>query len=335
MHYIGSKYKLSSWLYSEIQDVVGKDISHKIFCDMFAGTGVVGQTFKESVASVIANDLEYYSYIINKNALENNLTCKQKCSTYIDTLNTLPLRDDGFIYNHYCLGSGSQRQYFSDTNGKKIDTARMQIEQWLKEGEIEESLYFFLLASLLESADKVANTTSVYGAFLKHLKKTAQQELVIEGAYFSNKEKTHKVYNKDANELIYEIEGDILYLDPPYKHRQYSANYHILNTISRYEPFQPQGKTGLPLYNRSQYCDKNSVVESFEELIANARFEYIFLSYNNEGLMSKEEVQKVMQKYGKYTLRTKEYQRFKADNNKNRNHKADKTYEYLHVLEKQ
>jgi adenine-specific DNA-methyltransferase len=41
-----------------------------------------------------------------------------------------------------------------------------------------------------------------------------------------------------------------------------------------------------------------------------------------------------MSKYGKYDLQTKEYQRFKADKSENRNHKANKTFEYLHILEK-
>ncbi len=69
-------------------------------------------------------------------------------------------------------------------------------------------------------------------------------------------------------------------------------------------------------------------------LIKNAKFKYIFLSYNNEGLMGKSDVETIMKKYGKYSLKTKEYQRFKADKSQNRNHKANKTYEYLHILEK-
>ena len=138
----------------------------------------------------------------------------------------------------------------------------------------------------------------------------------------------------DSNELIKQISGDILYLDPPYNQRQYSANYHLLNTITKYKPFEPKGKTGLPQYNRSNYCKKTEVKNSFEELIKNANFKYIFLSYNNEGLMSKEDVENIMKKYGKYSLKTKEYQRFKADKTENRNHKANSTYEYLHILEK-
>ena len=69
-------------------------------------------------------------------------------------------------------------------------------------------------------------------------------------------------------------------------------------------------------------------------MIKNAKFKYIFLSYNNEGLMSVETVRSIMQKYGKYDLAETIYQRFKADKTENRNHKADKTKEYLHILEK-
>lgn len=136
----------------------------------------------------------------------------------------------------------------------------------------------------------------------------------------------------DANELIKEIEGDILYLDPPYNARQYGANYHLLNTIVEYKTFEPKGKTGLREYSRSKYCSANIVKEEFESLIKNANFKYIFLSYNNEGLMSVEDVRNIMANYGHYDLAQTDYQRFKADSN--RLNKADSTIEYLHILEK-
>ena len=333
MNYIGSKSKLSNWIYQEVKKVVGHDLSQKVFCDIFAGTGIVGRTFKKDVKQIIANDLEYYSFILNQNYIKNITKIKDK-EKYIDSLNNLNLINNGLIYQNYCLGSGSNRQYFSDENGKKIDTVRTEIEKWYKDGKIDEKIYYFLLASLIESADKVANTASVYGAFLKHLKKSAQKKLVLESANFIESDNQHQVFNQDSNQLIKKISGDILYLDPPYNQRQYSANYHLLNTIAKYEPFKPKGKTGLPEYNRSQYCKKHEVKKSFEELIKNAEFKYIFLSYNNEGLMSENDVKNIMKKYGRYDLVTKEYQRFKADKSENRNHKADKTFEYLHILEK-
>lgn len=332
MNYIGSKLKLCQHFLPEtIKSVCGTDLSQKTFCDIFAGTGIVGRTFKTSVKKVISNDIEYYSYILNKNYIENHRPLKN-AENLVSELNELSFCVDGFIYKNYCLGGNGERQYFSDENGKKIDSIRIKIEEWKNNGKINKSMYYFLLASLLESADKVANTASVYGAYLKNLKKSAKKQIILESADFELNDNEHEVFKSDANELITRISGDILYLDPPYNTRQYGANYHILNTIAEYKPFVPKGKTGLREYTRSKYCSVSSVKEEFENLIKNANFKYIFLSYNNEGLMSVEDVRRIMRKYGRYDLAQTDYQRFKADSN--RFNKAKSTVEYLHILEK-
>lgn len=331
MNYIGSKYKLSDFIKQTIYSVVGQDLSDKVFCDLFAGTGIIGRSFKKEVKQIISNDLEYYSFVLNKNYIENH----QPIDYFkpIFELNTIE-GEEGFIFNEYSEMGKSQRKYFKAENGKKIDAIRKKIEQWKQNNEISDNMYFFLLASLLESADKVANTASVYGAYLKHIKKSAQKDLWIEPADFIINDNEHKVYNEDSNHLIKYIEGDILYLDPPYNTREYGANYHLLNTIAKYDSFVPKGKTGLREYQKSNYCKKNQVISSFEELIKEANFKYIFLSYNNEGLMPPDEIKNIMSKYGKYDLATTKYQRFKADKEENRNHKASSTIEYLHILEK-
>ena len=117
MNYIGSKLKLLSWIEEEVKKVVAEDLSTKVFCDMFAGTGIVGRTFKNKVKKIISNDLEHYNYVLNWNCIKNTIALENK-EKYIEKLNDMSLIENGFIYNNYCLGSG--RQYFSDTNGKKI-----------------------------------------------------------------------------------------------------------------------------------------------------------------------------------------------------------------------
>ena len=277
------------------------NLQDKIFCDIFSGTGIVGRTFKNKVKKVSSNEIEHYSYILNKNYIENKIKILNS-ESLLSELNSLPLHKNGFIFKNYCIGSGSNRQYFTDHNGKKIDTIRIKIEEWKSSKKINKKTYYFLLASLLESADKVANTASVYGAFLKYIKKSAQKNLILEPADFIESKNSHKVFNEDSNTLIRKISGDILYLDPPYNHRQYGANYHLLNTISLYDNFTPQGKTGLREYTRSKYCIKKDISNSFEELIKYAKFKYIFLSYNNEGLMNEKTTKDIMKKYGKYKL---------------------------------
>jgi len=331
VNYIGSKHKLSSFLKGEIKNTVGNDLSQLIFCDLFAGTGIVGRNFKPLVKQVIANDIEFYSYVLNRNYIGN--TTSLNIEKHIDFLNNLE-GTAGFIFQQYCENGSENRLYFSAENGKKIDAIRQQIEIWKSADEINEDEYFFLLASLIESADKVANTASVYGAYLKQLKKTAQKKLKIVPASFILTAGSQQVFNENGNDLIHKIKGDILYLDPPYNARQYGSNYHLLTTIAKYDTFIPKGKTGLRDYVRSDYCKKNEVKNSFEELIKNANFNYIFVSYNNEGLMSENEVKTIMSKYGNYSLKTTNYQRFKADKTENRNHKATATVEYLHILEK-
>lgn len=176
MNYIGSKYSLMDFLTTTIADVAGTNIKGKVFADLFAGTGVVGKTFKEQGYRVISNDIQYYSYVLNKHLIEN---VPPLSVDIVDSLNQLS-GTEGFIYKNYCTGSGSGRQYFTDENGMKCDSIRIELEQLKKCGEIDESQYYYLLASLINSIDKYANTASVYGAFLKKVKKSAAKEFKLE-----------------------------------------------------------------------------------------------------------------------------------------------------------
>lgn len=303
---------------------------------------------------MIANDLQYYSFVLNKNYIENhkiikfinletelegltNIDYEKRADFVCEFLNDLDLKK-GFIYNNYCLGGTKnkefQRQYFSDTNGKKVDTIREKIEEWKITHKINDNEYYFLLTTLLENIDKVANTASVYGAFLKKLKQSAQKEFLMRPANFILNDNEHTVYNEDIETLIEQVQGDVLYLDPPYNNRQYAPNYHLLETIAKYDNPKIKGKTGLRDYSnqKSKFSQKKEVLQSFDTIIQKANVQYIFLSYNNEGLMAEEEVRTIMSKRGQYGVFKKEYTRFKADKNENRNHRANFVVEYLHYI---
>lgn len=352
MNYIGSKWSLLSFLENSILKIADKDC--RTFCDLFAGTGAVGKHFKERGFDVTANDMQYYSYVLNRHyvgntdvlAFENLLkflpgivshNVDKRAAFVCHYLTSIPAVE-GFIYKNYCLGGtkgeSAERLYFTDENGKQCDAIRIRIEDWYNEGLISENEYFFLLATLIENIDKLANTAAVYGAYLKKIKKSAAAKLQMTPALLISGNSNQQVFCEDANTLIKKIKGDILYLDPPYNHRQYAANYHLLETIAKYDAPTLKGKTGLRNYSeqKSDYCLKSKVKASFEALIQAADFKYLFLSYNNEGLMSLEEVKEIMSKRGEYGLFTKEYSRFKADKTENRQHKANSTFEYLHYV---
>ncbi len=333
MNYIGSKYSLLGFIKETIGNVTGYTNGEGlVFADLFAGTGVVGAAYKEMGFRVISNDIQYYSYVINKHLIENVPILDSTLLNYLNSLDNVK----GFVYNNYCSGSGSARNYFTDANGQKCDAIRTKLEELYKKHEIDDSIYFYFLASLVNSIDKYANTASVYGAFLKHVKKSAQKDFVLELLPVISGIKG-KVYNKDINVLIKEVHGDILYLDPPYNTRQYCTNYHVLETIARYDNPQLNGKTGLRDYTeqKSTFCSKQTVSKAFDYLISHADFKHIFLSYNNEGLMSLDTIKAIMSKYGKYACYTMNYRRFKADKNENRQIAANSTTEYIHCLIKE
>lgn len=326
MNYIGSKVSLLDFIDSVVDEFADSYNRRLVICDAFAGTGTVGFFFRQQGHIVIANDLQHYSYVINKNLIENPVLDLDK----LDYLNNLePV--EGFIYKNYCAGSGSGRIYFSDENGKRCDAIRQAIEQMQTSGQISENEYFAYLAALIEAVDKVANTAAIYGAFLKKLKRAAQKPLRLKQIPTSN-EIAGRVYCGDSNLLVSDISGDVLYLDPPYNVRQYSANYHLLETIARYDNPEIRGKTGLreTASQNSKYASIRTVAAEFEDIIKNARFKVIVVSYSNEGLMSEKLIREIMSRYGTYYLREREHRRFRAD----RNHKAISTNEHLHVLVK-
>ena len=200
MNYIGSKYSLRDFLEEGILKNVNADC--KVFCDVFAGTGAVGVHFKQKNFKIISNDIQYYAYCLNRalvginripsfsGILNDLIPAAQSCDT-IDTvleyLNNLDGKP-GFIYRNYCPGGTEgtefKRQYFSDENGMRCDAIRMQIEEWWKAGKLTEDEYFYLLASLIDAADRVANTASVYGAFFEAYQEECDETPAIEAACY-------------------------------------------------------------------------------------------------------------------------------------------------------
>lgn len=352
MNYLWSKKSLIEFIEKSINSVV--EMKNYNFSDLFAWTWIVWRYFKEKWHSVIANDLQYYSYVINKNYIGNHSDLyfswlreiipelfvwnvnnyKEIVCNYLNSLKW----KKWFIYKNYSVWwtkkSEHERMYFSDENAMKCDVIRSKIEKWKNKELINENEYYFLLTSLLENIDKVANTASVYWAFLKKLKKSAQNLMTLKPADFFLNDHEHKVYNLDVNQLVKNSSHDVVYLDPPYNERQYSANYHVLETIAKYDKPKIKGKTWMRDYSKqkSLYCKKTEVKNSFRELIQNIDAKYVFLSYNCEWLMNIDDIKEIMSLRWEYWVFTKEYRRFKADKTENRNHKKDSVTEYLHYV---
>jgi adenine-specific DNA-methyltransferase len=313
LNYIGSKHTLQERIF-DIINITISDVDTREFADLFAGTGTMGFNAKRKFKSVIANDMEQYAFVINYALLKCNYT--PSLQQHIHTCNALG-GVEGLIFQEYSPGGPSERMFFTVDNAKKCDAIRQWINAEYKANRITEEEYYFLLASLLVSTDKVANTASVYGAYLKEFKASAVKPLTMKPVHqtveIPNKD-SNRVFNVPIEQLVPVHTFDVVYLDPPYNQRQYSANYSPLNYIAQYDPaVQLKGKTGLiDNYSKSQFCSRPKVEGVFELIVEKIQCKYLILSYNNEGLLSVDSLKKILMTRGSVILYKMQYKKFKA-----------------------
>jgi len=340
MRFIGSKINLLSQIEKVINENVKDDV--KSFTDIFSGTGVVGEYFKKNYR-IISNDLLYFSYIIQKAKIENNTIPdfrKLKAAGIEDPLFYLENEsysiDSGYFITHnFSPYLDNERMYFTVKNAGRIDFIRITIEKWKNEGLLNENEYTYLLAVLIEAVPFISNISGTYGAYLKHWDKRALGDLKLRSIDVTDNGMKNRCYNEDANKLIKRLEGDILYIDPPYNGRQYISNYHLLETIARYDNPVLYGKTGLRTYEeeKSKYCIRSEVAGSFEDLIKNARFRHIIVSYSSDGLLSESEIRSILTRHGSestYRFYKLPYRKYKSKHKQ----ETDELYEYLFYISK-
>ncbi len=267
--FIGNKSKLLGFISDIVAEKCG---SYQSFCDIFAGTGAVANHFSRPGVKVIANDLLGSSYNSLKCWLETTTYDTERITGLISHLNNLKTSGQNYISKNF---GGT---YFTPANAKKIGAIREEIET-LQVTPQEKAI---LLTSLIYAMDKVANTVGHYEAYRKTLDTTQEIKLLVPDINVQNNQ-NNKVYNKDANKLVREIECDVLYIDPPYNSRQYGDSYHLLENVVTWKKPKVLGvakKMEERGHLKSKYCLK-SAPEAFRDLILNAKTKHILLSYNN------------------------------------------------------
>ncbi len=309
MRFIGCK----TLLLDNIKEVIDeKAPDAKIFCDIFSGTATVARYFKQWY-EVYSNDLLYFSYVLQRGTVQNDdlpmfekLKAEKGIEDPIDYFNNLSdvemeviPKDKRFFQNTYAPTGG--RMYLKDDNAMRIDFARITVEEWYQDELINDDEYYYLIACIIEGIPFVSNISGTYGAFHKEWERRSHKKYEVFRLEVKHNGKNNKCFNEDGVELLKRIKGDILYIDPPYNGRQYLPNYHVLETAAKYDYPEVRGKTAQRPYenNKSDFCLKTKVTNAFEKLINNASFKHIILSYSTDGLMSFEEIEHIMKKYGK------------------------------------
>ena len=106
-------------------------------------------------------------------------------------------------------------------------------------------------------------------------------------------DKNNQAFNQNSNLLVRneQLEGDIVYIDPPYTTTQYTNSYHVLETIARYDYPEIFGKTGRRVKREfSSYSNKAKALEEFEDLIRQLNIRHVLISYSNHSIIALEDL---------------------------------------------
>ncbi len=305
MRFIGGK----ALLLKNIETVINEntDGSENVFCDIFAGSAAVAKHFKPRY-EILSNDIMYFSYVLQKASIEINETPRFEglsalgiCDPvkYLETTDIINAdAREQFILNNYSPSDGCERMYLQPQNAARIDFIRSEIERWKNSGALTDDGYYYLLSSLIDGVPYVSNITGTYGAYLKHWDRRSYERIKLVAPYICDNRRRNMCYNEDANKLVKLLEGDIIYIDPPYNNRQYAPNYHLLETIAKYDKPPLHGVTGMRPYNdlKSAYCIKGEAAEAFDDLISNAKFSNIVLSYGDDGIIPVDQIEGILKK---------------------------------------
>lgn len=324
MRYIGCKTKLLTNIEQSIQENCP---NVKSVCDIFSGTASVARHLKKNY-EITSNDLLYFSYVLQVATIENPSVPDFKklhgagISNPISYFNDMPIETMESLEKEKRLFQNTfspvgERMYFTEENALRIDYARNTLEDWRNNNLLTRFEYFYLLACIIEGIPFVSNIAGTYGAFNKFWDKRAFKTYQLIDLPVNNNGLSNNSFNEDGVELLKKIKGDLLYIDPPYNGRQYLPNYHVLETAAIYDATDFRGVTGQrpDEGKKSDFCQKRKVLPAFEELISNANFEHIILSYNTEGLMSIDQIQDDMCRHcmpSSFKITKIPYRRFKS-----------------------
>lgn len=280
--YIGSKRRLVPVLGG-----ICASANAKTALDLFAGTTRVAQEFKQRGAVVTAADSATYSHVFAQCYIENDSKAVDIADLQgaIDDLNQLP-GAAGYFTETFCL----QSRYFHPKNGERVDVIRTA----LAERYLESPLFPILLTSLIEAADRVDSTTGLQMAYLKQWAPRAHNDLLLRvpallpggGAAVLG----------DALDLAKRLGPfDLAYLDPPYNQHRYFTNYHIWETLVRWDAPEAYGIACKRIDSRAEetkslFNAKRRMPEALRQVVKDVDCRLLVLSYNDEAWVSFEEL---------------------------------------------
>jgi adenine-specific DNA-methyltransferase len=280
--YLGSKRRLVQTISS-----LASGCGALTAADLFTGTTRVAQELKRQGAFVTAVDTATYSEVLAQCYISSDATVADRgeLAEAVAELNALPGRR-GYFTEVFC----EQSRYLRPENGARVDAVREAIEERYRASW----LYPILLTSLLEAADRVDSTTGLQMAYLKQwaprsfLPLSLRVPELLAGPGRS--------IRADAREAVAAIGPvDFAYLDPPYNQHRYFTNYHVWETLIRWDAPDHYGVACKRADSRSaathsDFNSKQTMPAALAEVISTIDATVVVVSCNDESWLGRDDL---------------------------------------------
>jgi len=297
--YIGSKRVLVP----AIVELVSRLARVRSVLDLFSGTSRVGHAFKQAGYLVTGNDHTTYAYKLAQcYVAADKRKVEAKARLLIDALNRLPGKADYFTET-FCVKS----RYLQPHNGERVDAIREHIATL----GLPSVLEAVLLVSLMEAADRVDSTCGLQMAYLKKWSARSHNQLALRmpNMLAGRGEATQR----DALEAAGAGSYDLAYIDPPYNQHRYLGNYHVWESLVRWDKPDVYGTAMKRIDCKDYKSDFNSrkrIHAALGAVIDALDARYVLVSFNNEGYMGRDALMALLAQRGEVACVELDHKRY-------------------------
>ena len=285
--YLGSKRTLLPTILA----AVGECGRARTVLDLFSGTSRVGHALKARGYRVLSNDHNAYATTLARCYVQADAEDVLADATrLVEEFNALT-GTPGYFTDTFCVRS----RFFQPRNGERVDAIREAIARKALPPELEA----VMLVSLMEAADRVDSTTGLQMAYLKSWAPRAHNDLQLRVPAVLPRAAHGKgqAHALDAFEAASRFEADVAYIDPPYNQHSYLGNYHVWESLVRWDKPEVYGiacKRTDVRERQSVFNSRPRFKEAFARLLGAVRASTLIVSFNNEGYISRDEMESLL-----------------------------------------
>ncbi len=188
-----------------------------------------------------------------------------------------------------------RRNYFTKENAHILDRSLNHIRFWYRQGMISEFHRCVLISILLDSMERYVNSQGTYHDFLRNefeprAKKKFRFSMPNYFGLLHAKRKHYLGKSEDSLNFISKVhQHDVLYIDPPYNFRQYTAYYFLPNFMAKHALIHNLDDYMSKIkYVRGQNMDddftspfsnRDKFIPALNNLVRAAKCKYVVMSY--------------------------------------------------------